>query len=167
MASFKKVFPGVLSVIMAVALVACGGDDGGSGVDGDRKMSELTPAEQQALCEEGEAKAEAHEDDALKVGCYLQASLFGQCSEAAVQQCITQAQNSPDEGECTTDVTDACTATVGELRACLDAQMEVLGDIASKINCSNAVTLLGSAEEPAVCAAAEAKCPELFEDDEE
>jgi hypothetical protein len=166
MRSKMKVFPGVLSIIMAIGLAACGGD-GGSGVDGDKKLAELTPAEQQALCEESAAQAEANEDDALKVGCYLQASLFGQCSEAAVQQCISQAQNAPQEGECQTDVTDACTATVGELRACFDAQVDALGDIASKINCENALTLLGSAPEPAACKTAESKCPELFEDEDE
>jgi hypothetical protein len=165
MVSLKTV-GGFLSVaIFSLGLAACG--DGGSQVSGSKKMTDLTAAEKQQLCDEGKDDAAAHEDAFIKLNCYLSTAIAGTCSEAAVQTCIAQASSSPGTGECHTDVTAACTATVGEIRACGDATFAAVETATNGMNCTNFGDKIGALNgaAPASCVTAKQKCPELFQSD--
>jgi hypothetical protein len=166
MVSLKTV-GGFLSVaIFSLGLAACG-SDGGSQVAGSKKMTELTAAEKQQLCEEGKDEAASHEDAYNKLSCYLQAAVTGTCDPTAVQTCLTQAATAPSTEECHVDVTAACTATVGELRACADATTSAVESAMSGISCSNYAAKFASLQgaEPAACTTAKQKCAELFQGD--
>lgn len=93
--------------------------------------------------------------------------MSGTCDPVAVQTCITQAASAPATGECHVDVTAACTATVGELRACADATTSAVESATSGISCSNFAARFASLQgaEPAACTTAKQKCAELFEGD--
>jgi hypothetical protein len=166
MVSLKTV-GGFLSVaIFSLGLAACGGD-GGSQVDGSKKMTDLTAAEKTQLCDEGKDEAASHADAVKKLGCYLASAISGTCTEADVQTCLAQPDSEPDSETCHVDVTAACTATVGELRACSDASFAALESATNGLTCANFADKLGALQnEPAACATAKQKCPELFESDD-
>jgi hypothetical protein len=160
MVSLKTV-GGFFSVaIFSLGLAACGGD---SQVSGSKKMTDLTAAEKQDLCDEGKDSAAAHADAIKKIGCYLSSAFTGTCSETDVQTCLAKPDDPPDAETCHVDVTAACTATVGELRACSDATFAALESATNGLTCANFADKFGTLQtEPAACATAKQKCPELF-----
>jgi hypothetical protein len=163
-----KTAGGFLSMaIFSLGLAACGGGGGGSEVAGSKKMTDLTAAEKQQLCEEGKDDAASHEDAVNKLNCYLQSAISGTCDETAVQACLAQASSGSGSGECHTDVTAACTATVGEIRACGDATFAAVETATNGMNCTNFGDKLAALNgaEPAACVTAQQKCPELFPSD--
>ncbi|WP_437983471.1 hypothetical protein [Sorangium sp. So ce117] len=152
----------LLGFLMAgLALVACGDDegngDGGSGSDIEGKeLGALTAEEADGLCDDlrGQAKTISKEDACEAEG--VLASLFGMECETTRQECIS----APEEPEATDDL-DACgasqftgcTATVAEVRACLDAMVGTI----KALTCESTFTDI--AQPPAACAAIEEKCP--------
>jgi hypothetical protein len=155
---------GVLSAaVLSLGLVACGGDgDGGSGVDSDKQLNELTDAEQIALCESFSAEGESISDETIKIICHLFSA--EECTTESVNACIAQfSGQEPEPAECTPEEI-TCTATVGEYENCLDATIAQVKQIAGEINCANAADY-AELDQPAACQAIETKCPGFFDDE--
>jgi hypothetical protein len=167
MVSLKTVGGFLAVAALSLGLAACGGDDD-SKVSGSKKMTDLTAAEKQQLCDEGKDQAASHEDAFNKFSCYIAQAFSQTCSDSAAQACITAAENAPTETEeCHVDVTAACTATVGEIRACQEASVAAIETATDGLTCANFSTkFAGLQNMPAACATAQQKCPELFEDDD-
>ncbi|WP_437547997.1 hypothetical protein WME97_48350 [Sorangium sp. So ce367] len=152
----------LLGFLMAgLALVACGDDegngDGGSGSDIEGKeLGALTADEADGLCDDlrGQAKTISKEDSCEAAG--VLASLFGTECETTRQECIS-APEEPEETDdleaCGASQFTGCTATVAEVRACVDAMVSTI----KALTCESTLTDL--AEKPAACAAIEEKCP--------
>lgn len=93
------------SILLGMFLVACGGGGGsdGSGVDGDKAITDLTPSEVTAICEWG-----------IEVS----------GGEGYTEDCGTWEYSVQTVAECEADygnIPAACsTVTVAELEACMD-----------------------------------------------
>ena len=168
MFSFKTgVVVAFSAAVLSFGLGACGGD-GGSSVDGSKKLTDLTAEDQKKLCEEGRDDAQSHADALKKVSCYFAASIQGTCDEATAQSCIN-APDQPDQETCnqTQTFTSACTATVADIQACIDEQYAAFETAASGLTCANAETKLsGAFAGGPKCQAAQQKCPEAFQSDD-
>lgn len=164
----------IAPVLAAMVAAACGDDGGTSGVDGDKSLDQLSPAEATDLCDWGASLLA--QDEVTRFACYYAALVFNQDSdacEAMAQECIDEAEPiDPDDIECTfQDELPACASevTVAEVEACARDALGILIDIAEDISCDSdpeEIDLL-ALEEPASCQAIEEKCPELFEDDDD
>jgi hypothetical protein len=160
----------LLGFLMAgLALVACGDDegdgDGGSGSDIEGKqLDALTAEEADGLCDDlrGQAETVSKEDACEAEG--VLASLFGMDCETTKQECISAPEEPEDTGEidsCGASEFTGCTATVAEVRACLDAMVGTI----KALTCESTLTDL--AQKPAACDAVEEKCPAFFESEDE
>lgn len=168
-----------LAALLAAAMVAaaCGGDDGGSsGVDGDKRLDELSQEEATDFCEWGLSLLDG--DEVTRFGCYLTALVFSpdaETCEIVAQECIDEAEPiDPAEAECEFEEDlppCASEVTVAEMEDCARDAVGVLAALADDITCDSDPEELEdlSLEQPASCLAIEEKCPELFEeeDDEE
>jgi hypothetical protein len=160
-------------LMLAVALAACGGDDG-SGVDQDKSLSEVTDEEFTQICEwTFDLVSDA---DAIRFGCHVAALLVAgedaaQCQEL-VDQCIAEAEaeEPPDLGELCAEAEGyppcADEITVGQLERCSEAGADQLHDVAQDISCDGVLEDFTELEAPEACAAIEEACPDLFEDDD-
>ena len=157
---------------LSFGFAACGGGDGGgSGVEGSKALTELDATERQDLCDYGQSLVS--EADSNKVSCYFAALFFSETEEdcqAAYDACIADPEGSVEES-CNVDETPpACAAdvTVAEIEACAREQANAVSTLANSLSCSSDPSELETAGElPPACKAVEAKCPELFEDDEQ
>ncbi|WP_437897006.1 hypothetical protein [Sorangium sp. So ce124] len=160
----------LLGFLMAgLALVACGGDegdgDGGSGSDIEGKqLGALTAEEADGLCDDlrGQTDSISKEDECEAEG--VVGSLFGIECETTKQACISAAEESEVTGEldsCGASEFTGCTATVAEVRACVNAMVGTI----KALTCESTLADIG--QKPAACAALEEKCPAFFEGEEE
>jgi hypothetical protein len=91
----------------ALALAAaCGGDSGGSGVDGDKRLSALTAGDITSICEYSVAALRARRE------------FCEPARDVTVADCVAATEPPPS----------TCTATVAQLEACIDAQAELVDD---------------------------------------
>jgi hypothetical protein len=168
---------GVIALALAALVApACGGDDDGgtSGVDGDKRLDELSPAETTDLCEWGFSLLE-DDDDLVRFGCYFAALIFSPDSEtceATAQECIDEAEPIDfGDAECQFEDLPACASevSVAEMEACGRDAVAVLRAIADDISCDSDPDEIedDSLVQPASCVAVEEKCPELFDDPDE
>lgn len=167
-------------------LLACGSKDGiDSGLPEDKTGEELMPAEQQTLCEAAGEYLDANISDAEWTGylCTLEsfgagdatdtAGLIAACKEAR-QACIAAGGQEQIESVCS-DVDDwtMCDATVGEIEACLEGAIDLLGGIIRDFTCdaldpAKAMALqekYGDSFDdpfPASCDVVKAKCPAIL-----
>jgi hypothetical protein len=162
------------SLTLALSLAACDGD--GSNLAGDnRKISSLSPAELQSVCEDGQDSISAADQKALaRVLCTsLLAGFGGECTPAAVDECVAAfSSQDPDPEpaeECELGVdAKACDVTVAQLFECQRDALDILVDNADKVTCENVETGGGIPQtKPASCNVVEDKCPSFFADDED
>jgi hypothetical protein len=181
----------VAAAMLFAGVMACdGGDDGGgSTVDlgnDSTVASSLTPVEAEQKCELVQEKMEkvAESSDAKHATCLLSgvfAMAFGGDDPAVCQQtydaCMAQPLEQEDDGD---DCKDAykdlenCTATLGEIEACMNdsiaAQKQAFAEI-KKLNCSSteeefdALDDVFEDEEIASCKIVEQKCPGMVGED--
>jgi hypothetical protein len=182
----------VFAGLVAFSAVACGGSssDGNGGgsttvstsIPEDTKGSDLTQAQTNELCDAAAAAAKAAfpESEIKPTMCgflaWSQASLFnmpGKCQDF-YNQCLKAPQDSDGDsnveetGECT-QPSSACSATVGEIEACIsDTLAQSKAMLAKLPGCDDVGTEfseedLGSDESPASCKVVEEKCPEALE----
>ncbi|WP_437530077.1 hypothetical protein WME79_49035 [Sorangium sp. So ce726] len=160
----------LLGFLMAgLALVACGDDDGngdgGSGSDIEGKqLGALTAEEADGLCDDlrAQTKTISKEDECEAEG--VVGSLFGIECETTKQECISAPEEAGVTGEldsCGASQFTGCTATVAEVRACVDAMVGTI----KGLTCESTFTDI--AQKPAACAALEEKCPAFFEEQED
>ncbi len=166
----------------ALALVACG-DDGAApappfeaSVAAETQISTLDAATSQSLCSEAEAywNANTSESALIRMNCTLTALIFGGLGEGEgascqdiVNACVAEGSVEPENFTCDEFIDTTCQATVAEVSACLEAQVNALNSLAASISCSSSLQSLGNVGElPSGCRALQTKCPELFEDDD-
>lgn len=161
-------------LLLALVLPACGGG-GGSGVDGDKELGELSQEEVVEFCEW--SLDLVSRDDTIRFGCYLAAlALSGgdaeQCQEIA-DQCIEEEAAEPDEpseevcAEAEGFPPCAAELTVDQLESCSEDSADQLHDVAEDISCDGAVEDFEDIESPGSCDVIEEACPDLFDDDPE
>ena len=175
--------------LVALVAVACGGsdDDGGSGsgsntlgsgVDGSKKVADLSAAEAQQFCDAYGAKSEAvfDSDSVKRGGCTLFGFLGAQdvaSCESNVTECLKSADQTPVEATTTCETDPAkragCDATVAELDACFADTLPLMKQFYDSITCKN---LLGGSSSsfstpatPASCTKLQTRCPQMFTDD--
>ena len=152
-----------------LVLLACGSKDGiDSGLPAGKTGDELMPAEQQTLCDAAGEYLDAHISPAEWTGylCTLEsfgegeatdtAGLIAACKEAR-QACIAAGEQE-ELGTVCNDVDDwtMCDATVGEIEACLEGAIDLLGGIIRDFTCD--------ALDPAKAMALQEKYGDSFED---
>ena len=157
----------------------------GSGVPGGKPADQLTADEAQKLCTAAKAYVTTKLTPALtaKFACNLQAALTSESNAecpAKVEECLAQP---PGEGtfgpgtvtdDCESELEErtGCTATVGELEACLVASFDAAVAVFGSVTCETLRVGLGNGEDPLpdpptpeACKIIEQKCPQLFADD--
>ncbi|HEY4177104.1 MAG TPA: hypothetical protein VGM90_09745 [Kofleriaceae bacterium] len=110
-----------LVLLSVMALGACGGDDGGSGIASSKLVKDLTPAEGTALCH-----SLASDWPARSVTCSGEMTTIG----------VADSDCSSASGDPIGDVPAGCTATVGDAEACFTA----LGNVTDMQYCSGTFT---------------------------
>jgi hypothetical protein len=162
-----------------------GGSDGS--VQDNTEVRALSPDQRTALCMEfseyfaGQfTEAELKNFSCTLAGIFTAA--FGspdgqpnpQLCEQARQECLAAPAEDDGTGDANCDDTafdESCAATVGELEACAQEQVQALKDASRALSCNLSadaeVSVPGLSDEmgPA-CAALEQKCPGIFEDDD-
>lgn len=175
----------LLSPLMSAA---CGDDGGGGGTvtadpfqsesveDTGTVAGELSAAERDAFCQELATYFDQQVPPATqrRITCYfLGAALSGgnrEACEATAEACLDDAELevSGTDLECDQARLDGCTATVAELQACFTDTTSVVKTIASRLSCSmSAADFQAYEDKPASCQAVEAKCPNLFVDEDD
>lgn len=148
-----------------------------SGVDGTKRVSEVTAHEAQTLCDNALATARDFAEQAKEGLCALAGRSAVQVAfttdpaglcESVRAECLGKAAETR-QIECNIARVNGCEATVGEVEACyndaLTASSSVL-DAAASTSCADAFdpntpTSRESFEIPASCTALAAKCPGL------
>lgn len=173
----------------ALLALACSGDDdgagsGGSGLPADQPVSELTEAELQQLCSSmGEGAAVRMADVCKMTGLMaaaLEAAFAGTADVAALRETCRSTREqclaSDPEPATTTEsctVPANCTATVGEVEACVDASAaQARQAYAAMPSCESleasdldgTSTTTETATTPPACAALETTCPGMVSD---
>lgn len=144
-----------------------------SGVDKEHTAGDLNNAEVQSLCSWAATSYEALLARDLQQTCTLFAGGFGgsaaECS-LIVDECVEEfeAVGLPpsDPSTCPRDLVD-CSATVGEIEACLEAQYAALEVLLGAVSCEGGLPAeveAAYAELPTACGRVQAKCPAMFED---
>jgi hypothetical protein len=174
------------TLALALALVSCG--DGGSptldtGVPNNTQVDEITTAQARQICERAEDLVEDlfGEDRQHHLMCTGQGIAYDVADLGSCRSSYNDCINEPFEAEdpdfdC--EAVDApmlsgCNATIGELEACVNAQVKFFNDILEDIDCGLAddpdrfEALLAELEEgtdPSACAALPEECPDFFGD---
>ena len=166
----------ILSTALVLGVAAgCGGDDdGGSGVDSDKPVSEATIEDAMAFCEY--AQAVFSEDDLKKVSCYIEGIFaeaeLGEDCQTVADQCLDEPFE-PEGDDCAEidqadlDETPACASNVtfGEYEVCVAAQADDFAALADTISCDTDPETLFNPPVPAACEQIQEECPDLFEGD--
>ncbi len=153
--------------LLSLGLAACGGGDGdsGSGVDSSKALSDVTPAEQQDLCDYGQSLVSA--EDSKSLGCYFSAIFFSETEadcQTAYDACMAEPDNTEQSCDLGTPPDCASEVTVGEMEACAREQANAVTAAAGSLSCASDPAELESLNElPPACKAVETKCPALFE----
>jgi hypothetical protein len=145
-----------------------------SGVDKEHTAGDLNNAEVQSLCSWAATSYEALLRKDLQETCTLFAGGFGgspaECSlivEGCVQEFEAVGLPPTDSSSCSRDLAD-CTATVGEIEACLEQQYAALDVLLGAVSCEGGLPAEveeAYAQVPAACLVVQAKCPAMFEDE--
>lgn len=159
----------------------------GSGLPGGKPVEQLSADDAQKFCTAAKAYATTKLPPALteKFACNVQAALSSpsdaECP-AKVEDCLAQP---PGENpfnpatitsDCESDLGEraGCTATVGELEACLVATFDQAAALFGSTTCEglranlqNGEDALGEPPTPDACKVIEQKCPQLLDDDAE
>jgi hypothetical protein len=184
----------VLLVGLGLGL-GCGGDGDGagasSGVTPSAQLGKLDTTQARQLCEWASSQVDESSFEPTK---QQACTLFGisftdnptDC-RAFADACV-QAPDENDgiseeeeeeleeeEDDCATAMVDAelmgCTATVSEYEACVRAAVDAIERVFASLSCEQAgmSDLEGdvAAQEPEACKALEAKCPDVFQDEDE
>jgi len=152
-----------------------------TGLDQGLALADLTDDQQIAACEAGDAyvAANADHDDMQKATCAF-SGMFASMMQMTCQEAVDACMAEPHEMEpstCANDVQDLsdCTdITVGEVEACIDAEMTVVmeqmatlaGYTCAELEADGEAIMASLEDEstPAACDGLEAKCPVFFED---
>jgi hypothetical protein len=162
----------VVSVVSLLGVIACGDDEGGSGVPSSKKIGELNESEARSLCRDMADKMKKIGDAQNQLICIGTGITIGQgdraeCQDAA-DECLAENDGGfeldcdGEDGEPASEGDDCADVTVGEFNACLDAEIKALEAVTSKVTCSSdldELEELESADEaPAACVKIADRC---------
>jgi hypothetical protein len=144
-----------------------------SGVDNQHTAADLNNAEVQSLCGWAASSYQALLSADPQQTCTLFAGGFGgspaECS-LIVEECVDEIETvglpPADPTTCPADLVD-CSATVGEIEACLAEQYAALEVLLDAVSCEGGLPAdveSKYAQIPPACALVQAKCPAMFED---
>jgi hypothetical protein len=192
--TLRNVSKGVLgALVFGGVVLACSGSDSGSsasGVDASKVVGDLSDAEEDQLCQEASDYARTHltAEDRKRIACFLVAGLatalaHPETTDEAKQKCASSwndCLNQPLEGDdggadpdagagppCDKSAMKSCKGvTVGELRACLEANVAQTKARAASSPCDSVRVETGSVAfdtpvTPAECQPVAQKCSEL------
>jgi hypothetical protein len=150
-------------------------------LDSSKVISSLSPVERRQYCDDQfrYMTARVSKDDRKKVNCSQAASAVGTGGESdtararnacqAVFKACTSVPAEDPENTCDgfSKVAEGCSATVGELVACAEAQAEALEEAASKAEdaCNHIArsrARSAAAKLPEACARVQALCPKVL-----
>jgi hypothetical protein len=169
--------PGVIAVLSLCGALACGDDEGssGSGVSGDKLVSDVTDAEAKKVCEWIEDQSASIEPSkkqlctAVAVGL---SSTQAECNEF-VDTCLmsdAEIEEEEDEGDGCEDAdaseVDFCDkVTVGEFEACVKAYLNTFKQQFAALSCADAgeESEIDDVDPPAACKKIQEECPGLLE----
>lgn len=163
---------------------------GGGDVADDTQAQDLTTEQREALCMEYEEyfTSQLSEQEIKSFACtfagFFTAAFSGdgenfdvQICEQVRSECLTQPleEDGADtgEGDCAVEDFNDCTATVAEMEACAQEQVQQFKDLAasfrscSSIDPNTEVSLGGEGELGPACQVLQDKCPEAFQAEEE
>lgn len=165
-------------LLLACALVACGGDGGGSGVDSGvsaaKKGNELTPAEETALCEAAvdHYASVVTAADVENFACVTAGATAAAAGDGSVMSCQIvydmciamdpEPTDNPGTGCTLTFELSTCTASVAEIEACLTARNIAAGEAFREASCDDLATPADPNPEPAdlpECSKIATTCP--------
>jgi hypothetical protein len=145
-----------------------------SGLDGSHVVGELDGAEASALCGWASASYGALLGEDLGQTCTLFAGGYGANAEECallVDACVTDLQASgfvdTESASCSDDLL-GCSATVGEIEACLMEQYAALEALLGAVSCEGGLPAEVEAQYSEIgpaCAVVSAKCADFFDDD--
>lgn len=173
---------------VCAALVACGDDSGGggpppevfvdTGIDSSSHVSELSPAEEQRLCDEvAEATLMVLQAPGIVTGfCTLEGILLSLLSPAADRERVceefvancTAPLSLPDLsvfGANCGKPDPTCDATVGEIEQCTNAAIAALESFYLDVSCRDLSTITIAPAVPVAptdCQDVERRCPDLY-----
>jgi hypothetical protein len=170
--------PGVIAVLSLCGALACGDDEGssGSGVSGDKLVSDVTDAEAKKVCEWIEAQSASIEPSKKQLCTAVAVGLSttqDECNDF-VDTCLmsdAEIEEEEDEGDGCEDVdaseADFCDEiTVGEYEACVKAYLSTFKQQLAAISCADAGEEpdIDDVDPPAACKKILEECPGLLED---
>jgi hypothetical protein len=163
-------------------------NDVGDDVSDDTQIQDLSTDERQALCTHyaeyygSQLSEQEVKDFACTFAGFFTAAFSSeegqfdtQVCEQVRSQCLTEPlEEEPDsgEGDCAPEDFEGCEATLAEVEACAQEQVQQFKDLAATFSsCSsidpNAEVTLGEEDLGPACQALQDKCPDAFQDDEE
>jgi hypothetical protein len=178
----------LLFLLSPIALAACGGSDGGGGTTGtsvssglpaDAPVTGLSDADAQQLCQSAEdafTRLVTPErlctlfavGDTLVISDDGSTELDGEACDAAVESCVAEGRETDSLGcdQATASDLGDCDATVGEVEACMNAQISVFNEIFNALSCSRTptaedVSSFDPDATPAECADLSETCPDV------
>lgn len=169
---------------LVVMFVACGDAEFSSSLDSELKVSDMSDEEAATFCEEGEAFEEDASDTMEELGCIF-AAAFGaafseegqevQACEQTYDACMSGEMENMDEGAEYDDTCDIeemdrsnCDATVGQIIACAEEELEKMEQVVSDFSCSDIADEDAAMEEEEMgpaCQAVEDVCPGYMSDE--
>jgi len=175
----KKLLVVLFSLAFCFALGCDSGDDDDGGTvkagtvelgSDEAEVSTLGADDVAAVCDKYE---EAGAEVALKLGCGILGSFAlmegsKEDCEAAVDACMAGAEEGESECLINEDKLADCTATIGEIEACMNATLKVTEEAANAVSCALPTDLTtgggegGEAQTIASCDTVKEKCPDLM-----
>jgi hypothetical protein len=169
--------PGVIAVLSLCGALACSDDEGssGSGVSGDKLVSDVTDAEAKKVCEWVEDQAASIEPSKKQLCTAVAVGLSttqAECNDFVDTCLMSDAEiEEEDEGNGCED-TDASEVafcdkvTVGEFEACVKAYLSTFKQQFAAISCADAgeEPEIDEVDTPAACKKIEEDCPGLLDD---
>jgi hypothetical protein len=163
----------LLVCLAGFGIAACGGDD----EDGlnDKQANELTDEELVQVCEQFQSASDSSlsAEELEYYTCVLTGEITAGLDTTGMttcedvrDMCLEEPQDDPPmtEDPCANPEPTDCTATVGEIRACNQAQLDAFAEIARNAECG--MTEEVSEELPSQCDVVLEKCPNFFGDDD-
>lgn len=156
------------SLALGLFAVGCGDDESTNvlGLDGSKKLSDLTDADAVTACESYAAWSLANATS-LEVNCTVVALAYTSDVDSCTSTraaCIAEGSGTIEPTDCSDasadDVPD-CDVTVDEYSACVVAMADSNVDFATSLSCEDAGTEISYPGEPAACTTLYAACPEL------
>ncbi len=154
---------------LALVLLACsGGDNGGSGVDSSKAITDVTVAEAVDICEWSEGLIDEQTDH--NIDCFFTAWFDAETPElcqAAYDACLAQdPESSSDCDDVSVDQLPECASmfTIGEMEGCIEARASLVKSAFSTLTCSSTESDLEDLDQtPSACTAIERDCPDLLD----